>query len=76
MATAKTRVAEFLSTAMSSGESGSGRTFSFIYFMISDLPNAVLAAACGRGGAATGDTRFQGITTWIVGITAAVSIIV
>ena len=76
MASAKTWVAEFLSATMSSGESGSGSTFSFVYFMISDLPYAVLAAACGRGGAATGDTRLPGITTWMVGITAAVSIIV
>ena len=58
MAAAKTRVAEFLSTAMSSGEPGSGSTFSFVYFMISDLPNTVLAALCGRGGAATGTQGF------------------
>ena len=60
MAAAKTQVAEFLCATMSSGKSGSGSTFSFVYLMISDLPNTVLAAACGRGGAATGDTRFQG----------------
>ena len=63
MAAAKTRVAEFLSAAMSSGESRSGSTFSFIYFMISDFPNAVLAAAGGGGDAVTGETRFLGITT-------------
>ena len=47
MAAAKTWIAEFLSAAMSSGESRSGSIFSFVYVMISDLPNAVLAAACG-----------------------------
>ena len=63
MAATKMRLAEFLSAAMSSEESGFGSTFSFVYHMISDFPNAVLAAACGGGSAVTGDTRFLRITT-------------
>ena len=60
MAAAKTWVAEFSSAAMSSGESGFGSTLSFVYFMISDFPKAVLAAAGGRGGAVTGEQGYQG----------------
>ena len=60
MAAAKTRVAQFSSAGMSSGESGSGNTFCLAYFMISDFPKAVLAAVSGGGGAETGETRFPG----------------
>ena len=58
MAATKTWVTEFLSAAMSPGESEFGSTFSFVYVTISDLPKAVLAAACGGGGAATGIQGF------------------
>ena len=66
-------MAEFLSQLNSALESGLGRMRSFVKFIISEQPKAVLACGCSGGGVDRGDISCPGTINWMAGVIVAVS---